>query len=306
MMWLVLILGAVIAVPLVIEMNRRDMDDAARGTGPGQFAELPQGVTHYQWHGPPDGPVLICVHGLTTPSFVWRGLTAGLTALGYRVLTYDLFGRGFSDRPKGGQDAAFFMRQLADLMTHQQVRGKVTLMGYSMGGAISTCFAAGHPDRVARLILLAPAGMHHGIGAPVRFIRDVPVVGDWLMLALYPRMMRRGIEAERTLPSSVLNIGDLQEAELDFKRFVPAVLSSLRGILRHPLKPEHLAIRAAEVPTLAIWGSADTVIPISALGTLAEWNRDAQHEVIEGAGHGLTYTHNDAVLRTLSEWLPHS
>ncbi len=65
MMWLVLIAGIVIAVPLIIERNRRDMDDAARGAGPGQFADLPLGVTHYQWHGPADGPAINCIHGLT-------------------------------------------------------------------------------------------------------------------------------------------------------------------------------------------------------------------------------------------------
>lgn len=302
MMWLVLILACVIAVPLVQEYNRRDMDDAARGIGAGQLAELPQGVTHYEWHGPVGGPVLVCVHGLTTPSFVWRGLTAGLAVLGFRVLTYDLFGRGHSDRPKGAQDAGFFMRQLADLMTHQQVRGKVTLVGYSMGGAIVTSFAAAHPNRVEQVILLAPAGMRHGIGGLVRLIRDVPWIGDWLMLALYPRMMRQGIEAERALPSSVLNIGDLQEAELDFKNFVPAVLASLRGILRRPLKSEHQQLRDAKTPVLAIWGKDDSVIPLSALGTLAEWNRNVQHEVIDGAGHGLTYTHSDAVLAIVTEW----
>lgn len=303
MMWLVLILGVAVAVPLLSERNRREMDDAARGAGPGQFAELPQGVTHYEWHGPADGKVMILVHGLTTPSFVWRGLTSGLVAMGFRVLTYDLFGRGFSDRPAGAQDAAFFMRQLTDLMTHQKLRGRVTLVGYSMGGAICTCYAAAYPDRVRHLILLAPAGMTHAIGRTVQFIRDTPYVGDVIMLAAYPRLMRKGIEAERALPSSVLNIGDMQEAELEFKRFVPSVLASLRGVLSRPLRREHQVLRDKGLPVLAIWGRDDTVIPLSALGTLAEWNRDVEHDVIEGAGHGLAYTHNDDVLRLIESWL---
>ena len=302
-MWLILILGAVISIPLLIEYDRREMDDAARGAGPGQFATLSQGVTHYCWAGPSNGPVLICVHGLTTPSFVWRGLTKGLVALGFRVLTYDLYGRGYSDRPKGAQDAAFFIRQLNDLMTHQRIDGKVTLVGYSMGGAICSCFAAGHPERVQQLILLAPAGMQHSVGKLVRFITDAPLLGDWLMLADYPSMMRKGIAAERAQPSSVLNICDLQEAELDFKRFVPAVLASLRGILRRPLRTEHQTLRESGIPVLAIWGGADTVIPIAALGTLAEWNRNVEHEVIDGAGHGLTYTHSDAVLAIIGKWI---
>ena len=51
------------------------------------------------------------------------------------------------------------------------------------------------------------------------------------MLALYARTARKGIAAEAHLPSSVLNITDLQEAELEFKGDIPAVLASLRGIL---------------------------------------------------------------------------
>lgn len=303
MTWLVLIAGIVIAVPLIIERNRRVMDDAARGAGPGQFADLPLGVTHYQWHGPADGPVIICIHGLTTPSFVWGGLVKGLTALGFRVLTYDLYGRGYSDRPRGRQTAAFFNRQLIDLMTHQQIDSKVTLIGYSMGGSIATCYAAAHPERLRQLVLIAPAGMRHAIGGAMRLIRDTPLIGDWLMLALFPRLHRKGIEAERNLPSSVLEIYDLQEAELEFKRFIPAVLSSLRGILRRPLKAHHLRIADTNIPTLAIWGKQDTVIPISAMGTLAEWNRAVEHEQIADAGHGLTYTHTDAVLNVLKDRL---
>jgi len=300
MIWLLLFLAALIAIPLVNEYNRRVMDDAVRGKAPGKFATLPKGVTHYSWYGPARGPVVICVHGLTTPCFVWRGMIKGLALLGFRVLIYDLYGRGYSDRPRGRQDAAFFLRQLADLMTHQEVRGTVTLIGYSMGGAIATCFAAAHPERVRQLILLAPAGMQHAVSRQIAFLRDWRGIGDWLMLAFYPRAHRKGIASEAHLASSVLNIGDLQEAELDFKGFVPAVLSSLRGILSRELKAEHQQIAAAGIPTIAIWGRDDTVIPLSALGTLTEWNRNVQQEVIDGAGHGLTYTHTDKLIDFLA------
>ncbi|MEM6303682.1 MAG: alpha/beta hydrolase [Pseudomonadota bacterium] len=298
-MWLVLIVGIVIAVPLILERNRREMDDAARGAGPGQFATLPQGVTHFTWSGPKDGPVVICIHGLTTPSFVWQGLVKGLTAAGFRVLTYDLYGRGYSDRPRGKQDAAFFLRQLSDLMTHEEVRGRVTLIGYSMGGAIATCYAAANPTRLRQLVLIAPAGMQHAIGAPVRVIRDSGLIGSWLMHAAFPRLHRKGIAAERALPASVLDIYDQQEAELEFKGFIAAVLSSLRGVLRRPLKVEHQTIARKGLPVLAIWGAEDSVIPIKAVGRLAEWNRGAEHEQIACAGHGLTYTHTDDVLGCL-------
>jgi pimeloyl-ACP methyl ester carboxylesterase len=70
-------------------------------------------------------------------------------AKGHRVLTYDLYGRGYSDRPGGEQDARFFIRQLEDLLEHQGVTQPVTLLGYSMGGAIGAAFAAKHPRPAA-------------------------------------------------------------------------------------------------------------------------------------------------------------
>lgn len=299
MIWFLLILAAVIFTPLLIERYRRPMDDVARGSAPGQFVHLGKGVTHFNWHGPVGGPVCVCVHGLTTPSFVWGGLTRGLAQMGYRVLTYDLYGRGYSDRPKVLQDRAFFLHQLRELLAREGVEGNLTLIGYSMGGAISTAFASEKPDRVKRLILLAPAGMGLARGKMMRFIIDTPIIGDWLMLALFPRIHRKGVRAERDLPSAVPNITELQAEELEYRGFTPAVLSSLRGLLSRTLEAEHKKLHAAGTPVLAIWGSDDKVIPASSIGTLAEWSRNTRHEVIEGAGHGLTYTHADEIMKIL-------
>ena len=302
MIWL-LILAGLIATPLVIEHRRLVLDDATRGSATGSFAELSQGVTHYEWHGPAQGPVLICIHGLTTPSFVWRGITRALAQSGYRVLTYDLYGRGYSDKPKGPQDRAFFVNQLAELLAHEGVGGKITLVGYSMGGAIATCFAGAYPARIHQVVLLASAGMKTPRGGLIGFIKDTPLIGDWLTLALYPRMLRRSVNAERSLRTSVPHVWDLQLAEHDLKGFFPAVLASLRGILNEDLAPDHRAIAARGTPVLAIWGREDDVIHSSALGTLAAWNRDVQHEMIEGAGHGLPYTHTDEALALMQAWL---
>lgn len=299
MMWAVLVILGFAAMPFSIELTRRKISDADRKAAPGAFALLSQGTTHYRWYGPDKGPVAICIHGLSTPSFVWEGVAAGLVKLGFRVLTYDHYGRGCSDRASGKQDAAFFLRQLDDLMRHEKIDLPVTVLGYSMGGAIAAHYAAANPGAVKQLILLAPAGMKHVVGRGARFARDTPLIGDWLFLMAYPRLLRKGIAAEAELPSSVKNIGKLQQAETDKRGFFPAILSSFRGVLRHPAEAEHRQIAAAGVPVLAIWGKKDDVIPLSARDTLAKWNPDALQSVIDGAGHGLTYTHTDQVLEAI-------
>ena len=293
---ILLLLVALLAAPLLFEARRKPMDSAARNNTDYAYVTLSDGITAYRWSGPLRGPVAVCVHGLTTPSFVWGGIAEGLAALGYRVLVYDHFGRGFSDRPKGLQDAAFFNRQLEELLADQKVDDEITLIGYSMGGAVATSFAAAHPERIRQLVLIAPAGLGISKTRLTRLISDTPLIGDWLMLALFPARHRAGCEAERALPSTVPDIVDLQLNELHYKGFVPAVLSSLRGILAHPLKPEHEALQDARVPVLAVWGREDDVVPIRCMSQLVQWNRTARQEVIDGAGHGLVYTDTAAVL----------
>lgn len=304
MIWLLLLIAALVAAPFAIEHYRPAMSDGRRGSAPGQFVELSQGVTHYHLSGPTEGPLVVCVHGLTTPSFVWAPLVKGLTGLGFRVLVYDLYGRGFSDRPDGPQDKAFFNRQLEDLLAHLDINDPFHLIGYSMGGAIAAGYAASFPTRVRRLVLLASAGMTLTRSPLVTFIRDRGLAGTWLMLTAYPALFRRGIRAERLITNVSSDISEGQEAQLAFQGFIPAVLASLRGILNRPMEGEHMALRRQGLPVLALWGADDDVIPASALGQLAAWNREVIHEVIEDAGHGLPYTHTDEILTHIATFLP--
>ncbi len=300
----VIVLVAVIsAAPFIRERLRPTLSEAQRGAAPGQYMNLADGDTYFQWQGPEGGPVVVLIHGLTTPSFVWRSISWSLSVSGYRVLSYDLFGRGFSDRPKGLQDRVFFVSQLSELLDREKIDRDLTLIGYSMGGAIATCFASMYPSRIRQIILLAPAGMHRFSSGMIRLVRDVPGLGDWLMLLVYPTILRRGLDAEKDFETSVPDVNTLQRAELRVRGFIPAVLASVRGILSEPLALDHRCIAKWEIPVLAIWGSDDDVIPERSAARLADWNSEADQEVIQGAGHGLTYTHTDEVMRLITRWM---
>ncbi|KZY43809.1 alpha/beta hydrolase [Roseovarius sp. HI0049] len=302
--WAVNAIVAAVAIwPFAIEALRPRMTRTRREVAPGQVTTLSQGVTHYQWFGPEKGPVAVCVHGLTTPSFVWGPVAEELVDMGYRVLTYDLYGRGFSDRPRGAQDSAFFLRQLDDLLEDQGVGGEITLIGYSMGGAIAASFAAEQAGRLRQLVLLAPAGLGHDLGPVADMAVKYNFLGRWMMLGFYAKSLRRATEAERGLPSRIDRMVDLQIAETRLKGFAPAVLSSLRGILDEDLEGAHRAIADAGLPVLAIWGEKDDIIPLTCKDTLADWNPQAKQEVIPDAGHALTYTHAEAVMAAMRKVL---
>lgn len=296
-------LAALAALPVVQEALRKPVTKRGCTDPDGKFADLPQGRAFYRWHGPEAGPVAVCVHGLTTPSYVWDGLIPKLTTKGFRVLSFDLYGRGLSDRPFGRQDQAFFDRMLTSLLQDQQIKDPFILFGNSMGSAISSGFAANHPERLRQLVLCVPAGMGHDLGTVAEITRKLPVLGDWLFHLTYPRFLRKSMEHERHLPTSVPDISERQLDEIQWRGFLRSVLASLRGVLAETREKEHRRLADLGVPVLALWGGKDDIIPIACKDHLSQWNPNARHIVEADAGHGLIYTHTDALWRQLEPQL---
>ena len=288
-------LGVIALIPYWMEQSKAAIDRTYRAKAPGQFVELSQGVTHFQWQGAARGPVLVAIHGLTTPSRVWDSLAHHFGLLGYRVLTYDLYGRGFSDAPSGLQDGAFFATQLEDLLQSQGVDETVSLVGYSMGGSIALSFAAQNTHLVDRVFLIASAGFDVTESRFSHFCRRVPVVGDWIHGVFAGRRMSRAILAEDVQPD-VVDIKDVQLAELTRQGFLRSVLSSRRGLLAQSMETNVRALAKRNVPVLAVWAEDDPVIPVTSVGKLAEWHRGAQQDVIKQADHSVAYTHGDFII----------
>lgn len=276
------------AVPVWLERRREPVGEAARRGAAGGFVALSEGVVHYRWFGPEGGRPVVMVHGLTTASYVFDALAAELAVRGFRILTYDLYGRGLSDRPLRKHTRSFYVIQLRELLDALAVRGAITLCGYSMGGSIATVFAAEEPGRVGRLVLLAPAGLEHRPTPFFEFCRRVPVLGDGLHQVAGGLMLRRGLVPARP-PAP--DITAQQAAETRTRGYLRSVLSARRWTLAERLDEEHAALAAAGVPVLAVWGEHDRVIPLTAVGDLARVNRGARQVTVPFAGHGLPNSH---------------
>lgn len=300
---LLLIAGAVFAWPWVSEKMRRPVTERMRGRAPGDFAATEGGLTHYKWHGSRSERVLVLVPGLATPLWVFDGLIRGFLGMRYRVLTYDLYGRGYSDRAVGAQTLDFHARQLTQLLDELGIKVPVTLLGYSMGGAIATRFAATESDRVDRLILLAPAGMGYVPAMLLAVARVSGKFGDWLWGLVGPRVLTVDAENDANGASAISDLPDRMNAELKRRGYLAAILSSERHALQETVSDDHREIAAMYIPTLAIWGEADAVIPISGVGQLAVWNRQAHQEVIPGAPHSLVHTRPTQVLEVIRAFL---
>jgi pimeloyl-ACP methyl ester carboxylesterase len=94
---------------------------------------------------------LIGIHGLTANHTCWSPM-ADVLAPEYRLIAYDLRGRGDSDKPATGYSLAEHDQDLLGLLDHLGLR-RATLMGHSLGAHIAVRFAAHHPERVEKLVL---------------------------------------------------------------------------------------------------------------------------------------------------------
>lgn len=298
---ILVILIATFGGTYLLKRIRRPGVEDFRDDVTGDLVSLKMGTTHVSRFGPPDGPVMVCVHGLSTPSFVWEPLVPYLVELGYRVITYDHYGRGHSARVFGRQNGQFFLRHLDQLLDAEGVSGKFTLLGYSMGGAIGTAYAARSPGDLAALILVAPAGLNYEKGRFAEFLRKWPLLGDWIQEMFGDRIFRTGFADPGYSDPIALNIVARMVQEAEKSGTLAAMLSSQRGILSDDQSAAHRIIAAANLPVLAIWGHEDQTIPISSMGRLAQQNRNAMQIDLPGADHGVPFTHPASVAEAIED-----
>jgi pimeloyl-ACP methyl ester carboxylesterase len=121
-------------------------------TGVTQVALKGVSLAVAEWPGPATGPVVVCVHGLTANHTCWASV-ADVLSPARRLIAYDLRGRGESDKPEHGYSLMHHNEDLLGLLDHFGLE-KAVLIGHSLGAHIAVRFAATHPERVDRLVLV--------------------------------------------------------------------------------------------------------------------------------------------------------
>ena len=286
-----LLFSAFFVLPILKEAIKKKIGEKERTNAPGNFISLSRGVLHYRWFGAETGDLVVCIHGLTTPSFVFEGLASHYANIGKRVLVYDHYGRGYSDRPTAKQDKLFFISQLNELLIKLEIKKKkFELVGYSMGGSIAAAYAAKHPDRLSKLILIASAGAGHNLGFAAK-VAKIPLFGWALFSVFFGLQHAHSARKDRNIESSVPKVVERQLNELLYKGFVPSVLASIRGILSSDNYEDHQALRDANFEIFALWGDCDTVIPISSKEIFSSWNSRINNIVFSNGSHSLPFTH---------------
>ena len=304
-----LLVAVLAALPLLApRVETRALDAAARAGTSGAYVELSDGTVHYELAGPEAAPTVVFVCGLSTPYFIWDFTVPALTAAGYRTLRYDLYGRGFSDRPTAVRyDADLFDRQLAELIARLGLHTPVTLAGVSMGGAISVIFAERHPERVNGLILVDPAGFPLPLPLVAKLVK-LPGLGEYLMRVAGDRTIRAGMAGNFFDASLLPDFARKFEVQLAYAGFQNAQLSTLRNMPLQSLAASFRSVGASGIPVLLIWGRADRVIPFETSEQVKAAMPQAQLLAVERAAHTPNYERpevvNPAIERFLAGFAP--
>lgn len=291
-----------ILLPFYTDHEIAELTEKAREHQSGRFVTLQEGITRFDVAGPADGELVVLVHGLSSPTFVWGELPGQLAEAGYRSLRYDLFGRGFSDRVSGAYDLDLYRNQLIELLQVVGVERRFHLVGLSMGGVIAVDYAASFPDRLASLTLIDPAGfpMAQPLAAS---LMQIPYLGEYLMKLVGDRALLSSVSKSFSDPSFVPGFQKLFARQLRWKGTKRAILSSLREMPMQTMASRYGDLGRNGVPTLLFWGSEDEVIPASNAAYVRSTVPMLRVIHVDGAGHLPHYEKPEVVGPAMLEFL---
>ncbi len=245
------------------------------------------------------GQPVVLIHGFPLNGASWEKQTHALLQAGYRVITYDRRGFGDSSQPSVGYDYDTFAADLATVLDVLDLTD-VVLVGFSMGtGEVARYLSRYGSDRVAKAVFLGSLEPYllitdeHPDGAgPQEFFQGI---SDSVVKDRYAFFT--GFFADFYNLSEFLGSRISEEALRN--SWNVAAGSGAYAAAAAPLTwPTDFRadIDAITVPALIVHGTADNILPIDKTGRkFAELLPAATYVEIEGAPHGLLWTHADEV-----------
>jgi non-heme chloroperoxidase len=259
---------------------------------------------YYEDHG--TGQPVVLIHGFPLSGRAWERQERALLDAGYRVISYDRRGFGKSSQPTIGYDYDTFAADLSSLVEALDLRD-FDLAGHSMGGGeIARYLGTYGSARVRRAAIIS--------GVPPYLLKTpetpngVPQeVFDEIAAALESDRLAYFTEWNKNFYNLDENLGTRISEEAVRDAWNTAAGASPTGTIAC-VATWHTDFRAdlpkIDVPVLVMHGSEDRILPIEACGARThEAIAGSEYIVIDGAPHGLCWTHADEVNEALLSFL---
>ncbi len=268
-----------------------DMDEIVsqieevRKQGYGQYLNVKGLKIRYLVKG--SGPQILLLHGFGGFLETWAFNIPPLSRH-YQVYAIDLPGHGLSDKPDNSYSSAFAVASANGILDALGIE-QATLVGHSLGGAVSVNITLSLPERVSRLVLIDIAGLSRKLPWLYR-LSSLPVLGNMLMsLAVEPaleRSVKRLFYDSPVLSAEMIDI-ILQNASQ------PGVKATLLRILRQNVglrgpRPGALLIERLpqlKVPVLFVHGAQDKVFPLEHVKDTFSMVPNSKVKIFDQCGH---------------------
>lgn len=259
---------------------------------------------YYEDHG--SGQPVVLIHGYPLDGHSWERQVPALLDAGYRVITYDRRGFGRSSQPTVGYDYDTFAADL-DMLLSTLALNEVVLVGFSMGtGEVGRYLGNYGSARVSKAVFLASL-------EPFLLKTDDNPTGvdrsvfDGILDAVKKDRYAYFTDFYRNFYNTDENLGSrLSEEVLRANWNVAAGSSFVASVAAVPtwVTDFRADVAKVDVPALIVHGTADRILPIDSTGR--PFHRllpHAEYVEVEGAPHGLIWTHAEQVTNALLAFL---
>ena len=248
---------------------------------PSTFLDVLGVRLHLRDTGPRTAPAVILLHGFAASLHTWESWAHDLER-DHRVVRYDMPGFGLTGAdPSGDYTDARAVAVLLALMDRLGL-ARASLVGHSMGGRIAWTFAARHPERVDRLVLVSPDGFASpelGYGE----VPHVPLLMRALPYVLPTSLLRASLVPAYANPALVT---DALFARYRDMMLAPGVRRAIVARMGQQVLADPVPLLGRiEAPTLLLWGEQDRMIPFA---NSADYLRALPHAslaALPGVGH---------------------
>lgn len=275
----ILIIIIIAVLPAFLNDESESLNSEIRAQAPGKFIELSQGFTHYEEAGSDTAHTVLLVHGFSVPYYIWDSTFEALKNKGFHVIRFDLYGRGYSDRPDAEHNQDFFTKQIADLLLGLNIQKPINIIGLSMGGPISTEFTVKYPEKVNKLILIDP--VHEA--ADISVLRT-PVIGEYIMNVYFAPSMKKSQLEDFYNPEGFKDWPAKFKVQMKYKGFKKSILSTLRNYMSEDKLAVYEKLGQLDKPVFLIWGKEDDKVPFAGNERIREM-LDCKFLSVEEAGH---------------------
>ena len=256
------------------------------------------GSTRYRISG--KGKLVVLIHAFNGYLESWSPNIDDLVNAGYKVVTYDLWGRGLSDRPLINYQLSDFRNQLQEII---ELSGGSTvyLVGASFGCVIAADYALHYPDQVEKVVFIGPAGWPVDNRNEADFL-GIPLLPDVLFSMFGKQIVEPIVEAYLLDPIAHKWAIERWSEYASLPAFGRVVLSTMRNSPVRDYTEGWSKFGKLNKPNIFIWGKQDVSFPFenSIKAKLLVPNTSVVE--VDGAAHWVNIESPDIVNSTIIDF----